>query len=302
MKIFAHHERNVGKNAVPIIQEAVNKDLTFYIVAQAQVTAALYVMHEAIVHFDTPLGNISYFASGQGQRKTDKEGGRRKWMHKQWESLCFSFEFMVFLWVYGCPLGLWFSFGFMVFPWVDGFPLGLRLYLSFRLMSCLCSFGSAYMVIWKRWGLLCTQWQGGFVMGKSVSHHHHRFSASQGTEQQRLYGDPWMMEMDWAIAADGDTGVRERVGVTGSIYSGDDGVYRTSGCIIISYIELHTLSFPTFDLTRSCRDFFDSQAQVVSYFLTLFLSFSNQSCVLWWIPVGLPWEVRQSVDDGLAAF
>lgn len=83
MKIFAHHERNVGKNAVPIIQEAVNKDLTFYIVAQAQVTAALYVMHEAIVHFDTPLGNISYFASGQGQRKTDKEGGRRKWMHKQ---------------------------------------------------------------------------------------------------------------------------------------------------------------------------------------------------------------------------
>jgi len=34
---------------------------------------------------------------------------------------------MVFLWVYGFPLGVWFSFEFMVFLWVYVcvFPLGL---------------------------------------------------------------------------------------------------------------------------------------------------------------------------------
>jgi len=46
--------------------------------ARAQVTAAMYVMREGIVPFDTRLGNISYFTSHQGKRKADTEGGRRK--------------------------------------------------------------------------------------------------------------------------------------------------------------------------------------------------------------------------------
>ena len=39
------------------------------------------------------------------------------------------------------------------------------------------------------------------MVGKSVSHHHHhRHSAVQRTEKWRAYGDPRMMEMDWAMA------------------------------------------------------------------------------------------------------
>jgi len=66
------------------------------------------------VQFDTQLGNILYFPSGQGIRKADKEGGRRNLVHMECESLCLSFEFMVFLWVYGFPVGSWSSFGGMV--------------------------------------------------------------------------------------------------------------------------------------------------------------------------------------------
>jgi hypothetical protein len=51
--------------------------------ARAQITAAVYAMREAIVRFDTRLGNISYFASGQGKRKADTDGGKRKRVRKE---------------------------------------------------------------------------------------------------------------------------------------------------------------------------------------------------------------------------
>jgi hypothetical protein len=63
--------------------------------------------------------------------------------------------------------------------------------------------------------------------------------------------------MDWETRADGDIGVTEMDGATGSIYSGDPGVDRISSHIILSYNKLHTLSFPSFDLTRSFRDLVD---------------------------------------------
>jgi len=78
-------------------------------------------------------------------------------------------------------------------------------------------------------------------------------------------------------------------GVTGSIYLGDPGVDR-----------LH--------LTRSFRNFVDPHnrvdphGRVVSYLLTLFLRSSNQNRSFSRIPIGMPREVRQSVDDGLSAF
>jgi hypothetical protein len=82
-KMLAHQERTMGTKAVPIIQQAVNEDPELFMEARTQFRAALYAMREAIVRFDTQLGNISYFASGQGKRKADKEGGRRKRVRKE---------------------------------------------------------------------------------------------------------------------------------------------------------------------------------------------------------------------------
>ena len=82
-KMLAHHERKMGNKAVPIFQQAVNEDPELFTEARAQVTAAVYAMREAIVRFDTRLGNISYFASGQGKRKADTDGGKRKRVPKE---------------------------------------------------------------------------------------------------------------------------------------------------------------------------------------------------------------------------
>jgi len=100
--------------------------------------------------------------------------------------------------------------------------------------------------------VLPTLGQAEVVAGKSVSHHH-RHSDWQRTEVRQVYGDTGMIETDWAMGAYGDTGVAEMDGVTGSIYSGDpalDCLHRILYLISL-YNELHTLSFPSFDLTRS---------------------------------------------------
>jgi hypothetical protein len=81
--ILAHHERQIGHRAIPISQQALNEDPELFTEAQAQIKAAIYAMREVIVRFDTRLGNISYFASGQGKRKSDTDGGKRKRMCKE---------------------------------------------------------------------------------------------------------------------------------------------------------------------------------------------------------------------------
>ena len=86
-------------------------------------------------------------------------------------------------------------------------------------------------------------------------------------ERCRLYGDPGVAEVD---------------SVTGSIYSADPGVDRHHFISISSYhtMKIYTLSFPTFGLTRSVRDFMDPhncadpQGRVVSYLLTFLHSVS----------------------------
>jgi len=68
-----------------------------------------------------------------------------------------------------------------------------------------------------------------------------------------------------------------------SIYLGDPGVDRHHLIFISSChtTKIHTLSFPTFGLTQSFRDFVDLRncvdphGQVVSYLLTIFLHSSN---------------------------
>jgi len=78
--------------------------------------------------------------------------------------------------------------------------------------------------------------------------------------------------------------------VTGSIYPADPGVDRHHLISISSYhtMKIPTLSFPTFGLTRSVRDFVDSQRRVVSYPLTRFL------------PSALPYEFCLDVVRGAA--
>jgi len=86
-------------------------------------------------------------------------------------------------------------------------------------------------------------------------------------ERLRFYGDTWVTEVDR---------------VTGSIYSVDPGVDRHHLISISSYhtMTIHTLSFPTFGLTCSVRDFVDPpncvdpHCQVVSYLLTFLRSSS----------------------------
>jgi len=82
--------------------------------------------------------------------------------------------------------------------------------------------------------------------------------------RRQVYGDTGLTEVDWA---------------TGSTYSGDPRVDRYNLIFISSYhtTKIHTLSFPTFGLTRSFRDvmdprnWVDSHGRVVSYLLTFFL-------------------------------
>jgi len=80
----------------------------------------------------------------------------------------------------------------------------------------------------------------------------------------------------------GDTGVTEVERATRSIYSGDPGVDRQHLIFISSChtTKIHTLSFPTFRLTRSVRDLdprncVDPHGRVVSYLFTFFLRSSR---------------------------
>ena len=80
-----------------------------------------------------------------------------------------------------------------------------------------------------------------------------------------------------------DIGATEVDRVTGSINSADPAVDRHHLISISSYhtMKIHTLSFPTFGLTRSVRDFVDPgncvdpHCRVVSYLLTSLCSSSS---------------------------
>lgn len=82
-------------------------------------------MPQVIVQFDTWLRNILYVPKGQVERKADSKSCSKKGVHNGMSCLCFPLGFMVFVWVYGFPLGLCLSFGYMVLVWVYVFCLGL---------------------------------------------------------------------------------------------------------------------------------------------------------------------------------
>ena len=84
------------------------------------------------------------------------------------------------------------------------------------------------------------------VVGKSLSHHH-RHSAWQRTELKWVYKDIGMTEMDRAMGADGDTGVKAMVNATGSIVRWPHGRLTIIASCISSYHTMnYTLNFPLF--------------------------------------------------------
>jgi hypothetical protein len=58
MKMLAHHQSNIGNKVIPIFQQAINEDPELGIQARQQIPAAIYMMDEATVSFDTWLSNI----------------------------------------------------------------------------------------------------------------------------------------------------------------------------------------------------------------------------------------------------
>jgi len=109
-----------------------------------------------------------------------------------------------------------------------------------------------------------------FTASKCIS----EFTRSTSPSAAQIRWIKYVIKERWGLY--GDTGVTEVDRVTGSIYSADPGVDRHHLISISSYhkMKIHTLSFPTFGLTRSVRDFVDPRncvdphGRVASYLLT----------------------------------
>jgi len=118
-----------------------------------------------------------------------------------------------------------------------------------------------------------------------------------------------MTEMDWAMGADGDMGVTEMDGATGSIYSEDPGVDRSciSFCIISSHYTtnytlylshlLISLVLPWIRRSMQLRGSSGPGSIISSHPLPKLLEpeplcLTNSLC--------MSQEVQRSVDDGLS--
>jgi len=108
----------------------------------------------------------------------------------------------------------------------------------------------------------------------------------------------------------GDTGVTEVERVTGSIYLADPRVDRHHLISISSYhtMKIHTLSFPTFGLTRSVRDIVDPSNRMGSSMPGSIRSshpiptLLNPAPLFLMNSIWMSREVRRSVDGRLSAF
>jgi hypothetical protein len=107
-----------------------------------------------------------------------------------------------------------------------------------------------------------------------------------------------------------DTRVTEVKRVTGSIYSADPRVDRHHLISISSYhtMKIHTLSFPTFGLTRSVRDIMDPCNCMGSSMPGSIISSHpiptahKPELLILMNSVWMSREVRHSVDGGISAF
>jgi len=153
------------------------------------------------------------------------------------------------------------------------------------------------------------------VAGNSISHHH-RHSAWQRTELQREYGEEWITEMGWAMAAYWDGGVAEMGCTTGSICSGDPGVdgsqlasHLVSSHLTSSYhIQITHSIVPSLRSDSFCpRSHGSTQLHASSRPGSIFPSYPLPMLLepeplfltnSFWMPR----EVWRSVDNGLSAF
>jgi len=85
MMMLTHHQSNMRNRAVAIFQQAVTMEPELFMETFKQITVAIYAIPGMLVQFTTSLGIISYWARSQGTRIADTEGGRRKWVRKEWE-------------------------------------------------------------------------------------------------------------------------------------------------------------------------------------------------------------------------
>ena len=83
MKILAHYKRTKGNKVIPILQQAENEDRELYTKARAQLTAAMSMIIELIVHSHTQCCKISHLARGHGNRKSYTESRRIKQICKE---------------------------------------------------------------------------------------------------------------------------------------------------------------------------------------------------------------------------
>lgn len=105
--MLAHHNRRMGNNPALIFSQVVYGNPEWLIEAQAEITVCMNVMGDMRVQIAGCLGNISYCTLGQETRNADTSGG---WGSRGPKSvslyvfplvLCYSFEVMSCIWVYG---------------------------------------------------------------------------------------------------------------------------------------------------------------------------------------------------------
>jgi len=148
----------------------------------------------------------------------------------------------------------------------------------------------------------------------SVSLHSHDYGLHVDLQTRSITASKYIFKEQRRVYP--DTEVPEVDRVTGSIYSADPGVDRHHPISISSNHteKIHTLSFPTFGLTRSVRDIVDPCNCVGSLTVGSIISCHPIPTLLVPEPlceseqlflmnsVWMPREVRRSVDGGLSGF
>jgi len=115
-RLLTNHERTVSNKAIPIFHLAVDQDPALQIVDWAHIVTAIFVMCKVMFPFYTQLGKIVYFAFDYENNMADMMNSRKNWVYKEWKPICFSFGFIVllflhaFFWSHVFPISFGHSF------------------------------------------------------------------------------------------------------------------------------------------------------------------------------------------------
>jgi hypothetical protein len=101
----------MGNEPTLIFSQVVNGNSEWLLEAQAEITVRMNVLGDKIVQIDSCLGSISYYTFDYDTRNADTTGGSGSRGQKCVSPyvfpfvLCYLFEVMLFIWVYGFLLG-----------------------------------------------------------------------------------------------------------------------------------------------------------------------------------------------------